>query len=73
LQPLPVPATGSLKPKTLVLWGDQDAFARPQLAEMSAALCADATVRHFPDASHWLAHDEPDAVTAALQEFLQVA
>lgn len=69
-QPLPVPAAGSLKPPTLVLWGDQDAFARPELAELSAALCAKAEVRHFPDASHWLAHDEPDAVAAALVDFL---
>lgn len=71
MQPLPVPPAGSLRPKTLVLWGDQDAFARPELAEMSAALCAEAAVRHFPAASHWLAHDEPEAVNGALVEFLQ--
>lgn len=73
LQPLPVPPAGSLRPPTLVLWGDQDAFARPELAEMSAALCARSEVRHFPSASHWLAHDEPEAVNAALLEFLQTA
>ncbi len=71
LQPLPVPAAGSLTTPTLVLWGDQDAFARPDLAEASAALCAKAEVRHFPRASHWLAHDEPEAVSAALLDFLQ--
>jgi pimeloyl-ACP methyl ester carboxylesterase len=71
LQPLPVPAAGSLKPPTLVLWGDQDAFARPELAEMSAALCDRAEVRHVSNASHWLAHDEPEAVNAALLGFLR--
>ena len=71
LQSLPVPPPGSLKPPTLVLWGDQDAFARPELAEMSAALCARSAVRHFPSASHWLAHDEPKAVTAGLLDFLK--
>lgn len=70
LAPLATPAPGSLVPETLVLWGDQDAYAEPALAEASAALCARATVRHFPNASHWLAHDEPQAVAAALREFL---
>jgi pimeloyl-ACP methyl ester carboxylesterase len=70
-QDLPVPATGSLKTPTLVLWGDQDAFATPDMAEKSAALCADARVIHFPTASHWLAHDEPQAVTQELISFLK--
>ncbi|MDQ0464162.1 pimeloyl-ACP methyl ester carboxylesterase [Caulobacter ginsengisoli] len=73
LQALPVPPAGSLTTPTLVLWGDQDAFARPDLAEASAALCAKAEVRHFPQASHWLAHDEPEAVSAALLDFLKSA
>jgi pimeloyl-ACP methyl ester carboxylesterase len=71
VQDLPVPPAGSLTPPTLVLWGDQDAFAEPKLAEESAALCASARVVHFPDASHWLPHDEPDAVARALLGFLR--
>lgn len=71
LQDLPIPAAGSLQPETLVLWGDKDLYAEPALAEASAALCAKATVRHFPEASHWLAHDEPEAVSAALADFLK--
>lgn len=70
-QPLPVPAPGSLRPPTLVLWGDRDAFAEPGLAEASAALCAEARVVHFPDAGHWLPHDEPDAVANELLAFLK--
>jgi len=70
MQPLPVPAPASLETPTLVLWGDRDAYAEPRLAEESAALCASATVRHFPDATHWLAHDEPEAVSVALIAFL---
>ncbi|MBW8816581.1 MAG: alpha/beta hydrolase [Caulobacterales bacterium] len=71
VQDLPVPAPGSLSVPTLVLWGDQDAFAEPTLAEASAALCADARVVHFPAASHWLAHDEPEAVRRELLAFLR--
>jgi len=69
-QELPVPAAGSLKTPALVLWGDQDAFAEAKLAEQCAALCADARVVHFPDASHWLPHDEPDAVAREVLGFL---
>lgn len=69
-QDLPVPAPGSLKPPTLVLWGDQDAFAEPKYAEETAALCAEARVVHFPTASHWLPHDEPEAVADQLLGFL---
>ena len=70
LQDLPVPAAGSLPTPTLVIWGDQDAFAEPGLAEASAALCADARVLHLADATHWVAHDRPDEVRDALLGFL---
>jgi pimeloyl-ACP methyl ester carboxylesterase len=70
-QDLPVPAAGSLAAPTLVLWGDKDAFATPEMAEASAALCADARVVHYPNASHWLAHDEPEAVAGELAAFLR--
>lgn len=71
MQDHPVPGAGGLKPPTLILWGDLDTFAGPNLAEASAALCAQARVRHFPRASHWLAHDEPEAVSEALAAFLR--
>ena len=70
-QDLPVPAPGSLKPPTLVLWGDRDIFAEAKLAEESAALCAEARVVHFPDAGHWLPHDEPEPVARELLAFLK--
>ncbi len=71
LQDLPVPAAGSLATPTLVIWGDQDAFAEPGLAEASAALCAEARVLHLPKASHWVVHDQPAEVAAALLGFLK--
>jgi pimeloyl-ACP methyl ester carboxylesterase len=68
---LPIPEQGSLTPPTLVLWGDQDIFAEPRLAEQTAALCADARVVHFPNASHWLPHDEAKAIVGELLGFLK--
>jgi pimeloyl-ACP methyl ester carboxylesterase len=70
-QDLPAPGAASLTTPTLVLWGDRDPFAGPELAEKSAALCVDPQVVHFPDAGHWLPHDEPAAVQAQLLRFLR--
>ena len=64
------PPPHSLKPPTLVLWGDRDAFAIPSLADESAALCANARVRHLPQATHWVIHDAPDVVRDALLDHL---
>ncbi len=67
----PMPEPGSLKPRILVLWGERDEFAVPQLVQESAALCADVRVRHFPEATHWIIHDEPGTVQEALIGFLR--
>jgi pimeloyl-ACP methyl ester carboxylesterase len=61
---------GRVSAPTLILWGDRDAALQPGLAEESAALCDEAEVRHFPNASHWLQHEEVAEVNAALVSFL---
>jgi len=68
---LAMPAAKSLTVPTLILWGDKDLYSEPKLAEASAALCTNARVVHFPDAGHWLPHDERDAVISHLLEFLK--
>lgn len=70
-QDLPIPAARSLATPTLILWGEQDVFAEVALADLSAALCADVRQERFADASHWLPHDEPEAVAAHLLKFLR--
>ncbi len=64
------PAPGSLMPPILVLWGDRDDFGVPKLADASAALCANARVRHLPQATHWVIHDAPEVVRDALLDHL---
>jgi pimeloyl-ACP methyl ester carboxylesterase len=54
-----------------VIWGDRDAFLDKGLAEAGAALCDDAEIIHLPDATHWLQHEEPEAVNRLLLEFLR--
>lgn len=52
-----------------ILWGNDDKFGVPQLAEMSCQLCSHATVHHL-DATHWIQHDEPDQVNQLILNFL---
>jgi pimeloyl-ACP methyl ester carboxylesterase len=56
---------------TLVIWGRRDAALDSGLAEASAALCDDARIGWHDRATHWVQHDEPEAVNAALVEFLR--
>jgi pimeloyl-ACP methyl ester carboxylesterase len=54
---------------TRILWGQRDRFLLPEMAQESVALCDSAELTYFPDATHWLQHEEPAAVNAALIEF----
>jgi len=53
---------------TLVLWGDEDRYLEPWLAEPPRDLVPTCTVRHFPGASHWVMIDRSDEVTRAIVE-----
>jgi epoxide hydrolase 4 len=54
-----------------IIWGVDDAYAVPDLANESARLCDDAKILFVESATHWVAHDEPERVTRALLEFLE--
>ncbi len=41
------------------------------MAQQSVAFCDSAELIYFPDATHWLQHEEPAAVNAALIEFFR--
>jgi epoxide hydrolase 4 len=58
---------------TLIIWGDRDPYALPELAESSARLCTNARVVHNPEATHWVHHEQPDRVGDLLVEFLSEA
>lgn len=67
---LPPAASLSITVPTLILWGDRDPYAVPNLAEASAALCRDARIVHFPEATHWVHHEQPDRVGVLIRAFL---
>jgi pimeloyl-ACP methyl ester carboxylesterase len=72
----PGPATLRLDPlnfrvrvPTLVLWGEADRAFTPRQLDGLDELIDDLTIERLPDATHWLAHEEPQHVAAAIQAF----
>jgi pimeloyl-ACP methyl ester carboxylesterase len=59
---------GRIKNPTLIIWGKDDKFGVPEVAERSRKLCDDASVAYL-EASHWVQHDEPERVNEMLVEF----
>lgn len=56
---------------TLVIWGERDRYLRPELAEPDLSWVPDLRVERLPEASHWVAEDQPEEVNAMLLEFLR--
>jgi pimeloyl-ACP methyl ester carboxylesterase len=69
-KPLAAPSAYRITCPTLVIWGRQDAYATPDLAEASVRLCSSGRVAYLDRSTHWAPHDEPEKVTALLAEFL---
>jgi len=55
---------------TLVLWGLGDTALLPELLDGLETFVPDLTVQKMANATHWLVHEQPDQVIAALQAFL---
>jgi pimeloyl-ACP methyl ester carboxylesterase len=56
---------------TLVIWGSQDRFLEKGLAEASLSLSENGSIRWVENATHWVQHEEPEAVNAAMVEHLK--
>jgi pimeloyl-ACP methyl ester carboxylesterase len=67
----PLPADPRVHVPTRILWGQRDMFLLPEMARESVAYCGSAELTYFPEATHWLQHEEPEAVSAALIEFFR--
>jgi pimeloyl-ACP methyl ester carboxylesterase len=59
-------ATPRVRVPTLVLWGACDRFLGRELVAPSAALCDEARVVFYEGATHWVQHDEAEAVNEEL-------
>lgn len=62
---------GFIKIPTLMLWGEKDIALTKDLAQPSIDLCETGRLVFFPNATHWVQHDEAEAVNQHLVEFLQ--
>lgn len=56
---------------TRILWGQGDAFLQFEMAEASLGYCTDGELIPFPNATHWLQHEEPGRVSQLLVDFFQ--
>ena len=55
---------------TMLIWGAQDVFFVPGLAEASIDLCDDGRLELLPDGTHWVAVEAAGRVNGLLTEFL---
>ncbi len=60
-----------VKTPTLILWGKKDVALSHEMAQPSADLCDDCKIIFFENATHWVQHDEADAVNKHLIGFLK--
>lgn len=67
----PRTAAAPVAAPTLLLWGERDRFLDPRLAAASRERCVEARLETFPDATHWIQHELPEAVNAAILEHLR--
>ncbi len=56
---------------TLMLWGAQDIALSLEMAHPSIELCDRGRLVVYPDATHWVQHDEAATVTEQLTDFLK--
>jgi len=55
---------------TLILWGAKDFALSRRMARPSLDYCDDGRLIFFPEATHWVQHEEPDEVNRHLLEFI---
>jgi pimeloyl-ACP methyl ester carboxylesterase len=55
---------------TLILWGVQDFALSRRMARPSLDYCEDGNLIFFPDATHWVQHEEADEVNRQLLNFI---
>jgi pimeloyl-ACP methyl ester carboxylesterase len=65
-----VPKPVRVEAPVLVIWGEKDPFLGRELAEPPSSWVRDARVEFLPNASHSVALDEPERVSALLAQFL---
>jgi epoxide hydrolase 4 len=63
------PASMRVRMPHLLLWGLEDKALRPSCRAGLADLCEDLTQIDIPACDHWIAHQQPERVTAEIRRF----
>jgi pimeloyl-ACP methyl ester carboxylesterase len=66
-----LPGSPRLVMPVLILWGKQDVALSAEMAEASLTYCENGQLVYFENATHWVQHDEAEAVNARLLEFIR--
>jgi pimeloyl-ACP methyl ester carboxylesterase len=69
-RPLRIPADPRIHVPALILWGAQDVALGRVMADLSLKLCDQGELVFFEEASHWVQHEEAEAVNERLIGFL---
>jgi epoxide hydrolase 4 len=64
-------ADPTVRVPTKILWGQRVAFLLFEMAQASLRYCTNAELLAFPDATHWLHHEEPARIAELLIEFFR--
>jgi pimeloyl-ACP methyl ester carboxylesterase len=56
--------------RTLILWGVNDIALSRRMARPSLDYCDEGNLIFFPEATHWVQHEEPDEVNRHLLSFI---
>lgn len=56
---------------TLVIWGEQDRFLLTGNLEGLERFVPHMTIKRVPDGTHWIIHEKPALVNAAIREFIE--
>jgi pimeloyl-ACP methyl ester carboxylesterase len=62
----------ALDARALIVWGEDDPFQPPELAERLGEAIPGATVALLPGCSHFVTEDAPEAVLPLISEYLRV-
>jgi pimeloyl-ACP methyl ester carboxylesterase len=68
--PAPPDEAVTVRVPTLVIWGEKDTALLERNLEGLERLVPELTVRRVPSGSHWVVHEHPELVNAAIAEFL---
>ena len=64
------PAALAVHVPTLVIWGEADTALGVTLLDGLEVLVPDLRIKRIPEGSHWVIHEQPQQVSAAIREFL---